>query len=70
MPRMPFVHLRAHSEYSVVDGTLRVDAAAAAAKADGQGAMALTDLTNLFGAVKFYKACRSQNVKPILGADL
>ena len=70
MARMPFVHLRAHSEYSVVDGTLRVDAAAAAAKADGQGAMALTDLANLFGAVKFYKACRSQGVKPILGADL
>ncbi|MFN0185953.1 MAG: DNA polymerase III subunit alpha, partial [Aquabacterium sp.] len=67
---MSFVHLRVHSEYSVVDGTLRVDAAAAAAAADGQPALAITDLNNLFGAVKFYKACRGQGVKPIIGADL
>ncbi len=67
---MPFVHLRTHSEYSVVDGTLRVDDAAAAAKADGQPALAITDLSNLFGAVKFYKACRGKGVKPIIGADI
>ena len=67
---MSFVHLRIHSEYSVVDGTLRVDAAAAAARDDGQGALALTDLNNLFGAIKFYKACRSAGVKPLIGADL
>ena len=66
----PFVHLRLHSEYSVVDGTLRIDDAAAAARADGQVALALTDLNNLFGAVKFYKACRSAGVKPVLGVDL
>jgi DNA polymerase-3 subunit alpha len=70
MPAMSFVHLRLHSEYSVVDGTLRIDDAAAAARADGQPALALTDLANLFGAVKFYKACRGAGVKPILGADL
>ena len=67
---MAFVHLRVHSEYSVVDGTLRLDDAAAAARRDGQGALALTDLDNLFGAVKFYQACRKQGVKPILGADV
>ena len=67
---MAFVHLRLHTEYSVVDGTLRVDDAAAAARADGQPALAITDLSNLFGAVKFYKACRAQGVKPLLGADL
>ena len=67
---MPFVHLRTHTEYSVVDGTLRVDDAAAAARADGQPALAITDLSNLFGAVKFYKACRSKGVKPLIGADL
>ena len=67
---MPFVHLRTHSEFSVVDSTLRIDAAAAAARADGQGALALTDLGNLFGAVKFYSACRKQGVKPLIGADL
>ncbi len=67
---MPFVHLRTHTEYSVVDGTLRIDDAAAAARADAQPALAITDLSNLFGAVKFYKACRSRGVKPIIGADV
>ncbi len=67
---MPFVHLHLHSEYSVVDGSLRIDDAARAAAADGQPALALTDLNNLFGAVKFYKACRGQGVKPLLGAEL
>ena len=65
-----FVHLRTHTEYSVVDGTLRIDDAARAARADGQGALAITDLANLFGAVKFYKACCAQGVKSIVGADL
>ena len=68
--RMAFVHLRTHSEFSVVDGMLRIDEAAAAARADGQVALALTDLNNLFGAVQFYKACRSKGIKPLLGADL
>ena len=67
---MSFVHLRTHTEFSVVDGTLRIDDAAAAARADHQGALAVTDLNNLFGAVKFYKACRGKGVKPILGCDL
>jgi DNA polymerase-3 subunit alpha len=67
---MPFVHLRTHTEYSVVDGTLRVDDAVAAAVRDGQPACAITDLTNLFGAVKFYSAARKKGVKPIIGADL
>jgi DNA polymerase-3 subunit alpha len=67
---MPFVHLRTHTEYSVVDGTLRVGDAAAAAARDGQPALAITDLNNLFGAVKFYTACRGKGVKPIVGADL
>ena len=70
MPAMNFVHLRTHTEYSVVDGMLRIDALAAAARADRQGACAITDLGNLFGAVKFYNACRSQGVKPLLGADV
>ena len=56
MPRMDFVHLRTHTEYSVVDGSLRIDELVAAAAADGQGALAITDLSNLFGAIKFYSA--------------
>ena len=67
---MTFVHLRTHTEYAVVDGTLRIDAAAAAARADGQGALAIADLDNLFGAVKFYKACRGAGIKPLIGVDV
>ena len=67
---MTFVHLRTHTEYSVVDGTLRVDEAVAAAARDGQPACAITDLSNLFGAVKFYSAARKKGVKPIIGCDL
>jgi DNA polymerase-3 subunit alpha len=70
MPAMAFVHLRTHTEFSVVDGTLRVDDAVEAAAADKQGALAITDLSNLFGAVKFYSAARKAGVKPIIGADL
>ena len=67
---MPFVHLRTHTEFSVVDGTLRIDTAVAAARADGQVACAITDLSNLFGVVKFYGACRSSGLKPIIGCDI
>jgi len=70
MDRMSFVHLRTHTEYSVVDGTLRVADAVRVARADSQVALAITDLGNLFGAVKFYKACRAEGVKPIVGVDL
>jgi DNA polymerase-3 subunit alpha len=70
MRAMAFVHLRVHTEYSVVDGTLRIDDAVAAAAADQQAALAITDLGNLFGAVKFYSAARRAGVKPIIGAEL
>ena len=65
-----FVHLRLHTEFSVVDGTNRIDETAKAAAADGQPALAITDFNNLFGAIKFYKATRSQGVKPVLGAEV
>ena len=67
---MAFVHLRAHTEFSVVDGTLRIAEWVAAAKADAQGALAITDLSNLFGTVKFYRAARKAGVKPLIGADV
>ena len=70
MRGMAFVHLRTHTEFSVADGTLRIDEAVAAAAADRQSALAITDLANLFGAVKFYSAARKRGVKPIIGADL
>ncbi|MEJ7931363.1 DNA polymerase III subunit alpha [Ramlibacter sp. AN1015] len=65
-----FVHLRLHSEYSVVDGTCRIDDTIAAAAADHQPALAITDLNNLFGAIKFYKAARGAGLKPILGSEV
>ncbi len=67
---MPFIHLRTHTEFSVVDGTLRIDELLPAAAADAQPALAITDLSNLFGAVKFYSAARKVGVKPIIGADV
>src|SRR6202158_5088705 len=65
-----FVHLRLHSEYSIVDGMVRLDEAVAAAAADRMPALALTDLSNVFGMVKFYKAARSKGIKPIVGCDV
>ena len=65
-----FVHLRLHSEYSITDGLTRIDEAIAQAADDGQPALALTDLANLFGMVKFYSAARGAGIKPIIGCDV
>ena len=65
-----YVHLRTHTEFSVSDATIRIDEVVKAAAADGQGALAITDLSNLFGAVKFYKEARSKGVKPVIGAEI
>ena len=65
-----FVHLRCHSEYSVVDGTVRIDDYVRCASADKMPALALTDLNNLFGAIKFYKTARESGLKPLIGCDL
>ncbi len=70
MPTPAFVHLRLHSEYSIVDGIVRLDEGIALAAADGMPALALTDLGNLFGAVKFYKSARQSGIKPLLGCDV
>ncbi len=64
-----FVHLRVHSEYTITDSIVRVDSLVAAAAADAQPAVAITDLGNLFGWIKFYKQARAAGVKPILGVD-
>jgi len=64
-----FVHLRLHSEFSIVDGTVRIDEVVARARADGMPAIALTDLSNLFGAIRFYQAARGAGLKPLMGCD-
>ncbi|KAH0439883.1 DNA polymerase III subunit alpha [Paraburkholderia fungorum] len=65
-----FVHLRVHSEFSIADGIVRLDDIVKAAAKDGQGALALTDLGNAFGLVRFYKEARGKGVKPIAGCDV
>ena len=65
-----FVHLRLHSEYSLVDGLVRIKPLAKKVAEMGMPAVALTDFNNFFGLVKFYKAAQGAGVKPILGADL
>ena len=65
-----FVHLRLHSEYSLVDGLVRIKPLTKKVAEIGMPAVALTDFNNFFGLVKFYKAAQAVGVKPILGADL
>lgn len=64
-----FVHLSLHSEYSIVDGIVRIKPLAKAIAAAGMPAVALTDQSNMFGLVKFYRACQAAGVKPIVGVD-
>jgi len=70
MPEIPFIHLRLHSEYSITDGIVRLNDAVARAASYGMPALALTDLSNLFGLVKFYYTARSKGIKPLLGSDV
>jgi DNA polymerase III subunit alpha len=65
-----FVHLRVHTEFSIEDGITRIDPLVEAAAADGQVALGISDLSNLFGMVKHYKACRGAGIKQITGADV
>ncbi len=65
-----FIHLRLHSEFSVQDGLLRIDEILALAQADAMPAVALTDLSNLFGLIKFYTAARKAGVKPVVGCEV
>ena len=65
-----FVHLRLHSEYSLVDGLVRVKPLVNRAAEQGMPAVAITDVCNFYALVKFYKACQGAGIKPICGADL
>ena len=65
-----FVHLHVHSEYSLVDSTIRIDQLVAACAAAGMPAVALTDQVNLFALVKFYSAAEKAGIKPIAGCDV
>jgi DNA polymerase-3 subunit alpha len=66
----PFVHLHAHSEYSLLDGASRCEDLARLASEMGMGAVALTDHGVMYGIVEFYMACKNNGVKPILGCEV
>lgn len=65
-----FIHTHLHSEYSLVDSTIRIKAMVAACAQAGMPAVALTDESNMFALVKFYKACNAAGIKPICGSDV
>ncbi len=65
-----FVHLRLHTEYSLLDGIVRVPELMAAVAGAGMPAVALTDQSNLFAMVKFYKEAQAAGVKPLIGVDV
>ena len=65
-----FVHLHLHTEYSLLDGACRIKDIPKAVKNLGQSAVAITDHGNMFGAVEFYKACKEEGVKPIIGCEV
>lgn len=67
---MAFVHLGLHSEYSITDSIVRIKPLVKAAAADNQRALALTDLSNLYATVKFYRACLGAGIKPIIGSEV
>jgi DNA polymerase-3 subunit alpha len=65
-----FVHLRLHTEYSLTDSTIRIKPLMKAVEKTGMPAIAITDLNNFFGLVKFYKAAMGAGIKPIFGVDI
>ena len=65
-----FVHLHLHSEYSLLDGACRISEIPKKAKEEGHTAVALTDHGALYGAVAFYKACKAEGIKPIIGCEV
>jgi DNA polymerase III subunit alpha len=65
-----FVHLHMHTEYSLLDGTIRTKQAVQRAKSLGQKALAITDSGNLFGAVEFYTNCKAAGIKAIIGCEI
>ena len=64
-----FVHLRVHSEYSLVDGLIKPKALANLTASAGMPAVAITDRGNFFGLIKFYSAARAAGVKPLVGSE-
>ena len=67
---MSFVHLHLHTEYSLLDGACRIKDLVKRVKELGQEAVAITDHGVMYGAVDFYRACRAEGIKPIIGCEV
>ena len=67
---MSFVHLQVHSEYSISDGLVRLPQLVSSVAEKRMEAIAITDDSNLYAAVKFYKAAVKAGIKPIIGVEL
>jgi DNA polymerase-3 subunit alpha len=67
---LDFVHLHVHSEYSLVDGIIKINDLVDHSVSLGYHSVALTDLTNLFGLIEFYRAARKNGIKPIVGSEV
>ena len=65
----PFVHLHVHTQYSLLDGAARIPELVKRAKALGQSALAITDHGVMYGVIDFYRACKAEGIKPILGME-
>src|ERR1700677_3068056 len=65
----PFIHLRVHSQYSILDASASIIALIQKAVEVSMPALALTDHGNLFGIIDFYKTCKEAKIKPILGCE-
>lgn len=69
MSKPRFIHLRVHSDYSIIDGLSKTSALVKKVASLGMPALAITDFTNLFGLIKFYRSAQEYGIKPIIGAD-
>ena len=67
---MSFVHLHVHTNFSLGDGAGRIDELVDAARKSGMPALAVTDHDGLYGAVRFYQACKAAGIKPIVGVEI
>ena len=67
---MSFAHLHVHTEYSLLDGFCRIDGLARRVRELGQPAVAITDHGVMYGAIDFYRACKKEGVKPIIGCEV
>ena len=70
MPADSFVHLHLHTEYSLLDGAVRIPELMEKAKEFGMPAVAITDHGNMFGAIEFYQEARKAGIKPIIGCEV